>query len=367
MTDSTVETGRPRSPAPLQAGNEHPLLHLPFGAVIEGRRYRGEGISLVEARVGGLIDPVLDGSEHVVRLVFDFPGFQIALTPMARIEVVNAGEMHLVFSDPAGEHHGQLRRILNDWISGDVTTTGELIHSTSPDAGRTARQRPRRGIGGWLRSLVGALVVLGLSVALIALAASLVGARVLTQDLPSTGRIVPAGQVLRATADGQIAYLDLDAPQGEVLYAIDTSGGETLSVAAPCDCEVRAMGLSEGSTVLAGEPVVTVSDEAAPAIVEARLPERAIFAIQRAGAVEVTLPDGSSFGATVESIGARDRDGNADVRLSPAVALPDAALGRMARLSISKDPVRALRRLGDEGRALWDEAVGAQALLGNND
>jgi hypothetical protein len=65
-------------------------------------------------------------------------------------------------------------------------------------------------------------------------------------------------------ADGQITYLDTAAPQGEVAFAIATTSGETLSIAMPCDCEALPAGIVEGSTVLAGEPVLTLVEGEQP-------------------------------------------------------------------------------------------------------
>jgi mannuronan synthase len=66
---------------------------------------------------------------------------------------------------------------------------------------------------------------------------------------------VTTGEVLRATATGQIVFLDLAAARGDVAVAIQAASGDVQSLVMPCDCAVTANDLREGSTVLLGEPV----------------------------------------------------------------------------------------------------------------
>ena len=71
-----------------------------------------------------------------------------------------------------------------------------------------------------------------------------------------------------------------------VIDGIDNVGGETLSVAMPCDCVATPVSVAEGSTVLAGEPLVALADAEAPMVIEASLPQELLFEIQRAGTVD---------------------------------------------------------------------------------
>ncbi|MGR3365104.1 MAG: hypothetical protein ACU0CY_13110 [Maritimibacter harenae] len=341
-------------PAPHRQGNEYPLLDIPFSAVIDGRRYSGDGISLVEAEVSGLVDPAMDGTERVVQLVFEFPGFQIVLAAAARISRNRDNGFELVFTQPTGDHYAQLRQILNDYISGDITSSGALIRSADLNRGSGARHPAdaRPGFGARLRRLFGTLVILLLAAILVATAAYLVDRRVFTTQITTPARVVPAGQTLRATADGQISFVDLEAAEGDVLYAIDTSDGETLTIAMPCDCTARPINATQGDTVLSGDAVVAVSAGDAGLVMEAEIPRAMIYEIERAGGVTAELSDGTTFtaslaeGVHIPSGGAPDD--YATLTFVPDAALPEGSAGRIARLSVSHDPFApALRRVED--------------------
>lgn len=362
-------------PQPHHAGNDYPMLDLPFSALIDGRRYSGAGLSLIEARVAGLVDPDLEGREKVVRLTFDFPGFQMVLTPSARLHISGESELALVFTEPTGEHHAQLRQVLNDYIAGDLTTSGNLIRSaalTQP-SGRAA-PAPRRPALARLRATAGTVLVLAATVALVGVAAELVGSRLFVTELAAPARVVPAGQVLRATADGQLSYLDLGADKGEVLYAIDSSRGDTLSIAMPCDCDAQAVSVAEGSTVLAGEPLVALSQGDAAPLLAANVPQQALFAIYRGGGVTAELPGGESFRARLADGAPRaalPADGGAvPVTFRPDEAIDPGLIGAVAALRIDEDPAGALAPVTGAARAaaaragaLWTAAAAGTSEL----
>ncbi|MAM62973.1 hypothetical protein [Maritimibacter sp. UBA3975] len=338
-------------PAPHRTGNEYPLLDIPFSAVIDGRRYTGDGISLVEAEVSGLVDPAIDGTERVVHLIFEFPGFQIVLAPAARISRNRDNGFELVFTEPTGDHHAQLRQVLNDYISGDLTSSGDLIRSADLTRGDVPRHPAdaKPGFAARARRVLGTLMVLLLAAILVATAAYLVDRRVFTTNITTPARVMPAGQTLRATADGQLSFVDLEAGEGDVLYAIDTSDGETLTIAMPCDCTARPINATPGDTVLAGDAVAAVASEDAGLVIEAEVPRAMIYEIERAGGVRAELSDGTTFtaslaeGAHIPSGGAPDD--YATLTFAPDSGLPEGAAGRIARLSVSHDPFGpALRR-----------------------
>ncbi|TFL16183.1 hypothetical protein [Jannaschia formosa] len=323
-------------------GNEHPLLDIPFTAVVDGRTYRGEVLSLVEAHVSGLADPSLSNRERLVRLGFQFQGFSVALDLAARIELVSERSLRLIFTEPAGEHLPQLRYLLNEHLSGDLTSLGSVIRATSlagPANGKNAAAR--RGFAAGLRSFLGSLMALALTLGLLGTAALLVEQRLLVADLASPGRVAHSGETLRATADGQINYFASDAGEGEVAFAIASTRGETLSVAMPCDCTARALGVAEGSTVLAGEPVMRLSEAGAAVIVEARVTAEEFFDLRRAGAVDIVLADGTTHAALLSETPPRALEGDdftgMTVHLTPVDPIPDALVGQAVALRAHTD------------------------------
>ncbi|TNC50848.1 hypothetical protein FHG66_07715 [Rubellimicrobium rubrum] len=323
-------------------GNEHPLIDIPFTVYVDGRQYTGAGISLVEAHVVGLADPALENQKRLVRIAFDFGGFAVSLHPEVWIVRDSPQSLVLRFIDPTGEHLPQLRHILNDYISGDITSLGTVIRAgtlTSPKAaGRpTVRRSPWAG----LKTVLGTILALVLMLVLLTVAATLVGRRVLLTDLPAPAQIAIAGETLRAVADGQITYLDPEAPQGEVAYAVASTSGETLSIAMPCDCRSVTVGIAEGSTVLAGEPVLRLTQGEPVTIVEANVPRQDLFALQQAGGAEIRLSDGRTvFGQLDSRTSAVDLAPGEDlvpVRLMPEAPLSTDLAGQAVALRIRRD------------------------------
>ena len=332
--------GTPALPAGL-GGNEHPLIDIPFTVHVDGRQYSGAGISLVEAHVVGLADPALENQKRLVRIAFNFGGFSVSLHPEVRIVRDSPQSLVLRFIEPTGEHLPQLRHILNDYISGDLTSLGTVIRAgslTSPKpAGRAA---VRRSPWAALRTVLGALAAVALLLLLLVVAATLVGRRVFLTDLPAPAQIAIAGETLRAVADGQITYLDAEAPQGEVAYSVASTSGETLSIAMPCDCQAVTVGITEGSTVLAGEPVLRLVQGEPMAIVEANVPRHDLFALQQAGGAEIRLADGQTvFGQLDSRTAAVDLAPGEDlvpIRLVPQEPLPTELAGQAVALRINR-------------------------------
>jgi hypothetical protein len=131
-------------PADLGAGTtDHPLISIPFTAEIDGRQYKGSGLSLVRAEVFGLMDPALAGATRLVRLSFLFHGFTVLLGVECRIDPTPGpqGKVVLSFIDPTGEHLPQLRHVLNSFVAGDLVTMGQFlaVSSVKPMSGKPAQ------------------------------------------------------------------------------------------------------------------------------------------------------------------------------------------------------------------------------------
>jgi mannuronan synthase len=134
----------PVAPVTLPSGNDHPVVDLPFTAVIDGRQFRGRGLSLVAAYVSGLIDPQAINAVRIVRLVFQFDGFSVALVAEARVRegTEGSGTAELAFVHPTGAHLPQLRHILNAFIAGDLMGLGQTLGVA---ATRAPQRPPARG------------------------------------------------------------------------------------------------------------------------------------------------------------------------------------------------------------------------------
>ena len=323
----------PLAVALLSAGNDHPIVDLPFTAVIEGRQFRGRGLSLVSAHVVGLLGVSAPGVPRIVKLVFDFDGFAVTLVVLADIRESSRakGEFDLNFNQPAGPHLPQLRHILNAYIARDLVSLGQVIGV----AGTTPPKAAKPQTAGTARQYLQGSALALLAVALISVAATLIYQRSFVRLLPDLGIITLQGETLRATANGQIAFLDMAAPMGQVALAISTTNGDVLSVTMPCDCRVSSLGLRVGSTVLMGEPILQLSAPDAGIVVQAVVPPDAVFDLARGDQVLLVLPDGSSVAAIAST---------EDV-FTPQTPLDSALLGQPVQ-------VRLIRQGGLLGKVL---------------
>ena len=346
---------RPAEAPPVFLGsNEHPLMEIPFSVYVDGRQYSGEGISLVEARVKGLADPALENQERLVRIAFDFGGFSISLHPKVLILRDTPQRLVLRFTEPTGEHLPQLRHILNDYISGDLTSLGTVIRSVPHPVRKSAAGPAGAGSRiGAIRRVLSGLVVLVLALLLLGVAGLLMGQRLLVTRLEVPAQVALAGETLRAVADGQVSYLDPDAPVGEVAFAIATTSGETLSIAMPCDCEAIPANVVEGSTVLAGEPVLKLVEGDRATVVEASVPAEDMFDLQQAGGAEILLADGTrAFGRLAAPRAAVLGEPFVPVELVPEPPIPVELAGQAVELRLRHEAGSLLDRLRDGWDAL---------------
>lgn len=319
--------------------DEHPLITIPFTAFIDGRQFVGQCVSLVEVQVAGLVDPALDGEERLVRLAFEFQGFSVTLNPKMRIERTSSRDLVLHFTDPAGPHLPQLRHILNEYISGDLVALGSVIRVGPLDGPKGGAATARRGFGGWILSVIGTLAAFGATVALVVVAWMLIENRLFVTDFATPGRIIEEGQTLRAVAGGQISFLDLQAGEGDVVVAIAATSGETLSLAMPCDCTIRALGVLEGSTVLPGETILRLTAPDAPTLIELEVPARDAIALMASDSAEFRLPGGAWQKAIlIPGEGRAPNDnGMVLVRFAPVGALDTTATGGLVEMRAIRD------------------------------
>lgn len=346
----TTPSRRLTDPA-LSSPTDHPVIAMPFHAEIDGRHYKGRGISLVRAEIAGLIDPHMAGLERMAWLVFRFQGFTVGLSIEVRTQDVDAakGTATLVFLDPMGEHLPQLRHLINAYIAGDMVTLGQAmaVRPAVPEKPR-AGQAPRV-----LRRLGGTLGLLLLTVALVALVGSKVFQRVFTGQLSAPVVAGYDGRTLAATATGQVEFLDAAAKSGEVAFAIRANTGQVYSVVMPCDCRVEPLGVAAGSTVFAGDPVLRVSSpDAALVLTGFALPEETLD-LARAGTIDLDFADGGHGVARLApgGIGLSAPGEWVPFRLIPVEPLAEARLGQLAKVTL-RYPVPGvlapLTRLSDQ-------------------
>lgn len=335
--ENAVLSNANRVPVGLPAGNDHPVVDLPFTATIDGRQFRGRGLSLVAAYVSGLMDPAVLKAARIVRLLFQFDGFAVTLVVDAEVRegVAGSGEAELIFTQPTGPHLPQLRHILNAFIAGDLVGLGQTIGvaGTAAPKGPNAVALPESRLSA--RRVAGGVGVGLLSLALIAVAGTLTYQRLFVTQVPTLGTVISTGEVMRATTTGQIVFLDLAAKQGEVGVAIQAASGDVQSLVMPCDCAATSNGLREGSTVLIGEPVLQLVSDTDQLLVSSSIPAAMLFDLASADQIEMTFPGGDRALARVEPSGLTTTGTEAQaILLRPETPLDAALLGEPVQLRI---------------------------------
>lgn len=241
--------------------DEHPQLTMPFTLKINGEKYKGESISLTHLYVKGR--PPEDGEygkKQLALLQIAFDNFLVTLEPEVALRHVGRdGMMTFQFTNPTGDHLPQLRYILNSMISGDfVSIDGMVSYSGQTEPSKNGKANgENRSVKDRVRSIAVAVVSFGLILA----AAGMLYSRSTTGHELHPVFIEPAGQAMRATSAGQIAYLNPEAKKGEVVYSINSNRGDVLSFQMPCDCDYSITGgIGEGATVLPEDLILTIFD-----------------------------------------------------------------------------------------------------------
>lgn len=364
MTEVLAELEKPKatasrsaplpSPADLAGHGEHPVIRIPFNVVINGRSFVGNGLSIVGADATGLIDPQLHGRVQVVMLVFNFPGYSISLPVDAAIGAGSpeAGTVSLRFLEPTGPHLPQLRYILNAYVGGDLAGVDGLIRSADHfEAPKAPGAAPSHAAGGFTLGQGvrwGAIAAVGL------LLAGFVGVklyeRLFVSPVTGLSTVSLDGMDLRAISPGQLDFVNADAKKGDIAFAIRTTSGEVLAVSMPCDCVVAPGSAQSGSTVLAGDTVMTVAPSDAPVVISTKVDGNGLRMLAAGAHADVHLPDGTT---TVATLNTADLPGllrgNTDgvaipVSLVPQTPLPATSVGTPVEVLITADPLGAIGR-----------------------
>jgi mannuronan synthase len=331
-------------PAAIAAGaGDHPIIDVPFSAEIDGRNYRGHGLSLVLAEIGGLLDPSLNGQSRLIHLLFAFDGFTIALSLDATVQGVDrdAGRAAVRFRDPTGPHLPQLRHILNSYIAGDLVTLGQSlgVAAANPKTGVKKAPLPTSKVAA-ARRWLGTVLVGGLSFGLLGAVATVVVGRAYSTPIAAPAQVMLDGQSLVTVAAGQIDYINTEASVGEVAFSVRATTGQVMSITMPCDCDAVLAGPSVGAVVLAGEPVLQLSVPGVALVLAGSVPRNDLFALSQADHVRAEFADGTTVDATVDAAsltqGMFTNTPDVAFRLLPVTPLDANRAGQLASLTIVK-------------------------------
>jgi hypothetical protein len=334
-----------KAPAPLPPDfvfdSEHPLMSIPFVVTWGDVKLEGTQVSVTEAHVAidGAVDPAWIGHKQVVTMQFPFEGFAVTLYPEVAIAAGKPGEMILQFIHPTGSHLPQLRYIINSAIAGDISSLGGMLAYTGPTRPKTAKKEETIP---W-RHRVRGIASASASAMLMLVACGILLARFTQSYEPRPVFIERDGQEMKATTAGQISYLNPEARQGEVVFAITANSGDVLNFQLPCDCEVEVTeGIYQGATVLPVDQILTIFDENVGLRVETLMSIEGLGRVLDGDQVYLDMSDGRHIPAEVvmtsASHGASQRgDLFIPVMLSvPQGTITRADLGKTARLRLSR-------------------------------
>ena len=320
--------------------NEHPQLQLPFTAHVGDRRMEGQSLSVMKAHVSGLLPPGFEQKRRPVILNFDFQGFSVTLYVEADIEKVghaDSADFELRFCDPTASHLAPLRYILNSHLAGDLVTVGRFMGFAGPTQVKPKAAQAKRGFFGRVRDVLRGMALTGLSLGLIAVAVIVVQQRLVFSYEPRPVLISQSGDTLRATAAGQVSYVNSDAAAGEVVYSIAANTGSLLSVRMPCDCDAQPLSdLYEGATVLAGTPLIQLIAEDAGPTAETEISYQGTTRLLAGDIAELEFPDGRILPVGLTLIEGAEAVGNKDFIeaevVIPAAEAAELLPGETARL-----------------------------------
>lgn len=318
----------------------HPVIPVPYTMLIAERRLEGRGLSLMGGGAAGLLDPALDGQTSLAIFQFPFDGFVVAFYAKVRLSFPNgaeAGEVIFSYVDPAGAHLPQLRHLLNAYIAGDLITLGSVL-SPSIDAKHKPNARADEGmnIGQKIAQVARFGVVLTLTLALVGLAAYTVQSRLLTSLENRPAMVMQQSTTMRAPVSGQIDFINTDATLGDIAFALVASTGTTLSYRMPCDCTLVPL-LTDGATVLAGEPVATLTTPDDEIVVNASLSIEGISAALAGHRIELVFSNGQIVEAALPPnlnfYDFNERD-LVQMQLVPAVPLSADEIGQLVTVRL---------------------------------
>ena len=304
QTLSSLDNGPNNAALSSDFDSEHPVIQMPFNAIIDGRLFEGDGISLVGARAKGLVSPQLEGEHRLVTLVFPFAGFNVTLPVEASLSTASSasGKLALRFTKPTGSHFIQLRHLINSYISGDIADVGSVLSTSAGSPRGAAKIKPTnsRSTARLLSGLLKGLLITAASVALFGFVGSKIYERAFVAHATGVSLISKSSTALRAVSSGQLDFVDPNAAQGQVAYAVRTTSGDLVSISMPCDCVALPGALTAGATVLAGDAVMRVATADAATQVDATIPLEAYRALVAGATAQVQPANGPVISATLQ-------------------------------------------------------------------
>lgn len=326
------------------AQRHHVRVRLPAKLEIGGKAYDTRDWSTAGA---SLIVPdkadatvFTEGKHHSARLIFSFMGFTL-IVPM-KIEIRHTATdedgqyLGIRFIDMTQEQIVIMQQLVGSYVTGELSSVGELIHVMSRNNFTKPRQVPKREedltagerFSQALKKLSIPLITL--------LLLGYVGMSIFEHKfIVSAEKAVVTGDgvSLAAPAGGVVSFKDLHngdtVKKGDALMTVKTDSGTMTSIDSPCDCAIEDRMVDSGTTVAKGSIVLKLLPTDAPLRVDAQVSYT--NAVKLAKGQNVVIQhngSGKHFDGVISAvtIGANSGD-RARVMIHPLETLPKNLIG----------------------------------------
>ena len=279
---------------------QHVRLKIPVQVELDGVRYQVDDWSVGGFGVESVLTSRRAGDRLVVRMIFPFEEFDMAMRLDARMVYVDQdhGRFGCAFVGLSREQVAVFRYLVDAYLSGEVVSAGDILQIRARDT--AARARPQPDLSGlepesWSdRSrryvLYGLLGFAGLALAgLVAL-----GIHGRFFQVEARSAVIEATlREVRAPATGRFLSLlepGMPVEAGGMLGTIRGVEGSIVPLESPCDCIVLDQLALSGQTYQAGDPLLALVNEDEPLLVRAQVPVEVVEDLEVGGRVEIHVP-----------------------------------------------------------------------------
>lgn len=278
---------------------QHVRLKIPVQVELDGGRYQVDDWSVGGFGVESVLTSRRAGDRLVVRMIFPFEEFDMAMRLDARMVYVDQdhGRFGCAFVGLSRDQVAVFRYLVDAYLSGEVVSAGDILQIRARDSAAGARPQPDLGVlepieGGRGRryATFGLLGLAGIVLAgLIAL-----GINERFFQIEARSAVIEATlREVRAPVTGRfLSLLEPGAPveAGAMLGTIRGLDGSIVPIESPCDCVVLDQIALSGQTYQAGDPLLALVNEGEPLLVRAQVPVELVEDLQVDDRVQIYVP-----------------------------------------------------------------------------
>ncbi len=288
------------------AQRHHVRVKLPAkinigGHIFETGDWSTAGASIAAADKEGMA--ILSAQKvHNALLMFNFNGFElnVPMTVEVRHAKEDAGEgvIGLRYVDMTQEQIVIMQQLVNSYVTGELSSVGELIHVMSRNNFTKPRQIPKKEDMTPKERAMALLRKFAIpAISLILL--SYVGLSVFEQNFIVTAQkaaVTADSQAVITTSGGVASFKDLHpgarVKKGDVLMTILSATGTVSGVDSPCDCIVEQRLGNTGEIVTKGQTVFKLVPVDSPLHVESYVEYKDAIKIDEGQSVTLDLAGG---------------------------------------------------------------------------